>query len=154
MDNSELSKGLINSVGGVEQPLGKFLTELTPDKAIKSLQILRAKTEADTAEYQKRLVMQQFRPCQMYPVVIYHDGMRWVCSMGVMGSAYADYLPESAMGQSGVEAYGEFPEQAMQNFDSMWVGSMIEDLANAAEDDDGEDDDDEDDDDEDYGDDE
>ncbi len=120
MDNSELS--------------------LTPNQAIKSLRLLRAKIETDTAEYQKRLVMQEFRPCKMYPVVIYHDGMRWVCSFGVMGDAYKDYLPDSALGQSGVEAYGEYPEQAMANFDAMWIGSLAADLAAAADDDDDDDD--------------
>lgn len=110
-------------------------SSLTPGQAIKSLQLLTAKTEADTAEYQKRLVMQEFRPCRMYPIVIYHDGMRWVCSFGVMGEAYKGYLPESALGQSGVEAYGEYPEQALQNFDAMWLGSLAEDLASAADED-------------------
>lgn len=129
----------IKQVGGAEQLLGD-LANLTPEMAIKSLQLLKAKTQADTAEYEKRLVMQQFRPCQMYFVVIYHDGMRWVCSMGVAGQAYAEYLPESAMGQSGVEAYGEFPEQAMRNFDAMWVGRLIEDITSAEDDEDDEDD--------------
>jgi hypothetical protein len=133
MDNSDLSAGPIEHLGGAEQPLGD-ITALSPEMAIKSLQLLKAKTEADAAEYEKRLVMQQFRPCKMYPVVIYHDGMRWVCSMGVMGNAYSDYLPDSAMGQSGVEGYGEFPEQAMQNFDAMWVGMVAEELADAAND--------------------
>ncbi len=128
-------------LGGVEQPLGD-LTTPSPEMAIKSLQLLKAKTEADTAEYQKRLVMKEFRPCKMYPIVIYHDGMRWVCSFGVMGDAYKDYLPDSAMGQSGVEAYGEYPEQAMQNFDAMWMGSLAADLAAADDDDDDDDDDD------------
>lgn len=141
MDNSEMSKGPILGTEGAEQPLGVF-TSPSSEMTIKSLQLLKAKTEADTAEYEKRLVMQQFRPCKIYPVVIYHDGMRWVCSMGVMGNAYADHLPDSAMGQSGVEAYGEYPEQAMQNFDAMWLGTMVEDLADAANDDDAPDDDD------------
>ena len=116
-------------------------SSLTPDQAIKSFQLLRARTEADTAEYQKRLAMQEFRPCKMYPIVIYHDGMRWVCSFGVMGDAYRDYLPDSAMGQSGVEAYGEYPEQALQNFDAMWIGSLAANLATADDDDDDDDDD-------------
>lgn len=133
MDSPELSKDPIEQVEGAEQPLGN-LTSHTPEMAIKSLQILKARAEADTAEYEKRLVMHQFRPCKMYPVVIYHDGIRWVCSMGVMGSAYHDCLPDSAMGQSGVEGYGEYPEKAMQNFDSMWVGSLAEELADAVDD--------------------
>lgn len=126
-------------------PESSPVTGVTPDQAIKSLQLLKAKTEADTAEYQKRLVMQQFRPCNMRPVVIYHDGMRWVCSFGVLGDAYKDYLPDTALGQSGVEAYGECPEQALQNFDAMWIGSVVADLAAAADDEDEDGGDDEDD---------
>jgi hypothetical protein len=140
MDNSDLSAGPIQHLGGAEQPLGD-IAALPPEMAIKSLQLLKAKTEANTAEYEMRLVMQQFRPCKMYPVVIYHDGMRWVCSYGVLGEAYREYLPESAMGQTGVEAYGEFPEEAMQNFDAMWIGTMAKDLADAVDDDDDDDDD-------------
>ena len=135
MDNSELSKAPLKRVEGVEQPLDDSLTKLSHDQAIKSLQLLRAKAEADTAEYKKRLVMQQFRPCQMYPVIIYHDGIRWVCSMGVTSDVYSEYLPDNAMGQSGVSAYGEYPEEAMKNFDAMWVGTFIEDLSDASDDD-------------------
>lgn len=104
--------------------------------SIATYKLLKAKIEAETAEYQKRLVMQQFRPCKMYPAIIYHDGMRWVCSYGTVGNAYKDYLPDNALGQSGVEAYGENPEEAMRNFDAMWVGSFVDDLAQAVDDED------------------
>lgn len=131
MDNSEMSmeRDPIKRVEGAEQPLGPLLGELknlSTDQALQTLKLVKAKTEADTADYQRRLVMQQFRPCKMYPVIIYHDGMRWVCSYGVMGAAYREYLPDRAMGQTGVEAYGEFPEEAMRNFDAMWIGTMAE----------------------------
>jgi hypothetical protein len=135
MQDPNYTPNPIKRVEGAEQPLGDFAA-LSPEAAIKSLQLLKAKTDADKAEYQKRLVMQQFRPCKLYPVIIYHDGMRWVCSMGVAGDAYSGYLPDNAMGQSGAEAYGEFPEEAMENFDAMWVGTLAKELADAADDDD------------------
>lgn len=97
---------------------------LSLDQAIQTLRLMKARAEAETAEYQKRLVMQQFRPCKLYPVIVYHDGMRWVCCYGVFGDKYREYLPENALGQSGVEAYGTSPEDAMSNFDAMWLGNI------------------------------
>jgi len=128
MDSSELrsANDPVKHLGGVEQSLG-ILTGLTVEQEIQTLKLLEARIKAETADFEKRLVMQQFRPCKVYPVIIYHDGMRWVCSYGVMGQAYSEYLPGNALGQSGVEAYGEYPEQAMQNFDAMWIGSSVED---------------------------
>lgn len=104
------------------------IQSLTAEQALQTFKIMKAKTEAETAEFQKRLVMQQFRPCKLYPVIVYHDGMRWVCSYGVFGDKYRDYLPDTALGQSGVEAYGNCPEEAMQNFDAMWVGNVGDEL--------------------------
>jgi len=114
------------------------IQSLTAEQALQTFKIMKAKIEAETAEFQKRLVMQQFRPCKLYPVIVYHDGMRWVCSYGVFGDKYRDYLPDTALGQSGVEAYGNCPEEAMQNFDAMWVGNVGAELK---EDDDDEPDD-------------
>lgn len=142
MDTSDYVPDPVKRVEGAKQPIGKFLSELqnlTTGQEINTLKLVKAKTEADTADYQRRLVMQQFRPCKMYPVIIYHDGMRWVCSYGVMGEAYREYLPDSALGQTGVEAYGEFPEEAMQNFDAMWIGTVAGEIASAVDDEDDED---------------
>lgn len=97
---------------------------LSVEQTLQTLKLIKARAEAETAEYHKRLVMQQFRPCKLYPVIIYHDGIRWVCSYGVFGDKYRDYLPDSALGQSGVEAYGKCPEEALQNFDALWVGNV------------------------------
>jgi len=97
---------------------------LSLEQAVQTLRLMKARAEAETAEYQKRLVMQQFRPCKLYPVIVYHDGMRWVCCYGVFGDKYREYLPENALGQSGVEAYGTSPEDAMSNFDAMWLGNV------------------------------
>ena len=134
----------VKRVEGAKQPTGNLTKAceqaqtVSTDQAILTLKLVKARAKAETAEYNKRLAMQRFRPCKMYPVVIYHDGMRWVCSHGVMGDAYSDYLPDNALGQSGVEAYGEHPEQAMQNFDAMWLGSLADDLAQSADEDDDE----------------
>lgn len=114
----------------------KQVQALTVEQAIQSMKLLKARTDAETAEYQKRLVMQQFRPCKIYPVIIYHDGLRWVCSYGVLSDQYKDYLPSNSLGQSGVEAYGEFPEEAMKNFDGMWIGSSLEEADDEDEDED------------------
>jgi hypothetical protein len=58
--------------------------------------------------------------------MIYHDGVRWVCSYGVFGDAYTDYLPAQALGQSGVEAFGSTPSEACENFDRLWLGRYRE----------------------------
>lgn len=111
----------------VNKPLEQAQT-LSVEQTLQTLKLIKARAEAETAEYQKRLTMQQFRPCKLYPVIIYHDGIRWVCSYGVFGDKYRDYLPDSALGDSGVEAYGECPEEAMQNFDALWVGNVGVDI--------------------------
>lgn len=115
----------IQAEARAETPAEQVKT-LSIEQAIQTMKLMRARADAETAEYQKRLVMQQFRPCRLYPVLIFHDGIRWVCSYGVFGDKYRDFLPETSLGQSGVEAYGDSPEEAMQNFDSLWVGTMLE----------------------------
>jgi len=99
----------------------KPIEEVTPSTR-KEYRFLEARAKAETAECEKRLAMQEFRPCRLYPVLIYHDGMRWVCSYGVMPEEFSMSLPGAANGESGVEAYGECPEEACQNFDAMWHG--------------------------------
>jgi len=96
--------------------------EISTAQAIQTFVLVEAKSKAETAELQKRLVMQQFRPCKLYPTIIYHDGLRWVCSYGVMRGTLSDYLPDDIK-NIGITAYGLCPEEAMQNFDSMWVGT-------------------------------
>lgn len=96
--------------------------EISTAQAIQTFVLVEAKSKAETAELQKRLVMQQFRPCKLYPIIIYHDGLHWVCSYGVMRGVLSDYLPDD-IENIGVVAYGMCPEEAMQNFDSMWVGT-------------------------------
>lgn len=115
----------LNPPENVDSSLVDQVKAVSVEQAIQSMQLMKAKNEAEASEYQKRLVMQQFRPCKIYPVMIYHDGIRWVCSYGVLSDQYRDYLPHNALGQTGVEAYGECPEDAMKNFDSMWVGADL-----------------------------
>ena len=88
--------------------------------AIKTCRFVEAKATMDVAEYQKQLVMQEFRPSHMYPVSMHHDGFRWVCRY----VAGPQVLLEDAT--AGVEAYGESPEQAMQSFDRLWIGEIME----------------------------
>jgi len=111
----------------VQTPIEQ-VSPLSVDQAIQTLKLIKVRAEAETAEYQKRLAMQQLRPCKLYPILMYHDGLRWVCSYGVFGREYLAYLPDRALGQSGVEAYGNSPEEALQNFDAMWIGTLAEEL--------------------------
>ena len=101
--------------------------------AVRTCRFVEAKASADAAEYQKRLVMQEFRPSHMYPVSMQHDGFRWVCRYVAEPQA----LLEDAT--AGVEAYGVSPEHAMQSFDRLWIGEIAE--ANDDDDDDDDDDD-------------
>ena len=61
--------------------------------------------------------MISFRPSHLYPNVLYHDGLRWVCEYV---SGYG--TPQEEEGTPFI-AYGMFPEEALQNFDSKWIGA-------------------------------
>jgi len=111
----------------------KEATREDMQNAIKTCKFVEAKASADVAEYQKRLIMQEFRPSRLYPVMMHHDGFRWVCRYVAGPQA----LLEDAT--SGVEAYGESPEQAMQNFDRLWIGELTETPDDGTEDQTGED---------------
>lgn len=52
------------------------------------------------------------RPSYMYPVCVYLDGSRWVCSLETHHNPLKCPV-----------AYGESPAQACENFDNLWVGS-------------------------------
>ncbi|KPK54273.1 MAG: hypothetical protein AMS22_06105 [Thiotrichales bacterium SG8_50] len=100
---------------------GPLTDEMCAD-LVRRYWVIKAKAEAEAAEAAKRLATFQLLPHRMYPVLLYHDGLRWVCSYGVSNTHYADYLPDNAFGQSGVEAYGNTPQEATVNFDTQWVG--------------------------------
>ena len=87
------------------------------DTAIQSYMLMKVKTEHETAILKQRLLMQQFRPCKLYPVTLQNDGLRWQASYGTVENEFF-----SADGV-GLVAYGMSPEEAMQNFDAMWVGN-------------------------------
>jgi hypothetical protein len=95
--------------------------EISTNQAIRTFALMEAKSKAEIAELQKRLILQQFRPCKLYPTIIYHDGLRWVCAYGAMRGTFSNYLPDNA-DDIGVVAYGMSPEEATQNFDRMWIG--------------------------------
>lgn len=105
----------------------KQIDSVTLGSALQSYALLEAKAKAETAELEKRLVMQNFRPCKLYPVILYHDGLRWVCAFGIIQNQFADYLPDD-IADAGVVAYGMSPEEAMQNFDRLWCGVYEDDI--------------------------
>ena len=99
----------------------KQAAEIPVARAIQTFVLMEARTKAETAELQKRLVMHQFRPCKLYPVLIYHDGLRWVCEYVSMKHQFREH--------EGIDvvAYGMTPEEATQNFDKLWTGAMDDD---------------------------
>lgn len=101
-------------------PVAEQTSEISLAHAVQSFALMEAKAKAEAAELQKRLVMQQFRPCKVYPTIIYHDGLRWVCEYASLGTEFQEYEGTDAV------AYGMCPEEAMQNFDAMWVDTLSE----------------------------
>ena len=85
-------------------------------QAIMAYKLLKAKANADRAELDRRAAMIRFRPSHMYPCVLNHDGLRWACEY-VSGFG----TPQEEEGTPLI-AYGMFPEEAMQNFDALWIG--------------------------------
>lgn len=108
----------------------KQASEISIGQAIQTFMLTEAKIKAETAELQKRLVMQQFRPCKLYPIRIYHDGLRWVCEYISVQQPFREYEGTD------VVAYGMSPEEALQNFDRQWVGVMDNDQSEESEDED------------------
>jgi hypothetical protein len=103
-----------------------ILSEEKTAVVLRKLYLMKMSYEAEAARYARNLAIEQLRPHKLYPVMIYHDGVRWVCSYGVFGDAYTDYLPAQALGQSGVEAFGSTPSEACENFDRLWLGRYRE----------------------------
>ncbi len=99
----------------------KQIAEVSTAQAIQTFMLLEARAKSETAELQKRLIMQQFRPCKFYPVLVYHDGFRWVCEYAATTHQFQETQGDAAC------AYGMSPEEAMQNFDKLWTGSINED---------------------------
>jgi hypothetical protein len=117
-------------VGSCGDSTTKQVAEITMARAIQTFMLSEAKSKAETAELQKRLVMQQFRPCNLYPTIIYHDGLRWVCEYVSTKNQFCEYEGTDAV------AYGMSPEEASQNFDRQWLGSTDEGEAGDGEDED------------------
>jgi len=103
-------------IGPTDSSPVKQAAEIPVAQAITTFMLMEARAKSETAELQKRLVMQQFRPCKLYPVLIYHDGLRWVCEFVSMKHQFGEYEGTE------VVAYGMSPEEATQNFDKLWVG--------------------------------
>ena len=103
-------------VGDTKNPT----SEVSLAQAVQTFVLMEAKAKAEAAELQKRLVMQHFRPCRIYPVLVYHDGLRWVCEYAAMANEFQETDGVPAV------AYGMCPEEAMQNFDALWVDTLSE----------------------------
>ena len=104
-------------IGPHDSSDAKQMSEISVAQVIQNFVLMEARAKAETAELQKRLVMQQFRPCKLYPVVIYHDGLRWVCEFVSLRHQFRDYEGDN------VVAYGMSPEESAQNFDKLWTGA-------------------------------
>jgi hypothetical protein len=87
-------------------------------QAIQAYKLMEARAKAEQAELEKRSIMQRFRPSNLYPSILHYDGLRWVCEY-ISGMGLG---PEEENGGIPFVAYGAFPEEAMQNFDVLWVG--------------------------------
>ncbi len=102
-----------DSITDLDNPVDVVATA----QAVMAYKLLGAKAKADTAELNRRSAMIRFRPSHLYPCVLYHDGLRWACE-------YISGL-QTRQEEEGTSliAYGAFPEEAMQNFDTLWVGA-------------------------------
>jgi hypothetical protein len=124
-----------SSIGPSDNTPMKQIAEVSAAQAIQTFMLLEARAKSETAELQKRLIMQQFRPSKFYPVLVYHDGLRWVCEYAASQHKFQDSQGDAAC------AYGMSPEEAMQNFDKLWIGATDEDdLEDEDEDEDGDED--------------
>lgn len=95
---------------------GKSIDVVATSQAIMAYKLMRAKARAEMAEMDRRASMIRFRPSHLYPCILYHDGLRWACE-------YISGL-ETRQEEEGTSfiAYGLFPEEAMKNFDALWIG--------------------------------
>lgn len=105
---------------------------------VASLAIAKLQAEADTAQYQTNGARLQAeavafglerakRPSSlMAPLIMYYDdvGCRWAVSYGVVGESVISFLP-THITETGVTAYGASPEEAMLNFDKIWLGGAM-----------------------------
>jgi hypothetical protein len=113
--------------------LQQLVTALTVAK-IES-EKLRATLDADTAQLHKDQAQIQVdaanfgiarakRPSSlMAPLMVFYDdiGCRWAVSHGPVSEAIIAMLP-AHITETGVTAYGATPEEAMLNFDKIWLG--------------------------------
>lgn len=114
------------------------LQELAASLAIIKLQaeVEAAKHQTDAARLQVEAVAfgleRAKRPSSlMAPLIMYYDdvGCRWAASYGVVGDTVISFLP-SHITETGVTAYGASPEEAMLNFDRVWIGGAHADEDN------------------------
>lgn len=66
-------------------------------------------------EYNLISIQHSFRPSHQMPVSVTREGSRWVCMIRT-----AEDLMDCPV------AYGDYPEQAMLNFDHLWLGMGLQ----------------------------
>lgn len=70
------------------------------------------KALAETAEFNKYMIMYAMRPCRLYYPLLKFDGLEWV----------AIYDPNGEAGMALV-GRGDSPEKALLDFDRQWYGT-------------------------------
>ncbi len=79
---------------------------------MRQLKIRQLRAEAEAAEIKLLTQKMFFLPSRYFPVNVFRDGDKWVCSFG--------FHPDPLLN---VIAYGDCPAQACLNFDALWSGS-------------------------------
>jgi len=82
--------------------------------SIQMEQLRAAKAEANLNQLAISKMQMSMRPSRNFAVGLSHDGMRWVVTL------------QAAEPRSTVVAYGDYPEEAMINFDRAWLGMKDE----------------------------
>lgn len=104
-----------------EMAAGLSLAKLQFETDAAEQQMLVAKSHSEAAQFG---LNRGKRPSSfMGPLVMFYDdvGSRWAASYGAVGEQIVAMLPHHIT-ETGVTAYGATPEEAMLNFDKLWLG--------------------------------
>lgn len=82
------------------------------DSLIKQAKLARAINENEATKLKLLLIQMRFRPSLNMPVTVRREGGHWVCAL----ETSEDILDCPV-------AYGSSPQQAMVNFDHLWIGT-------------------------------
>lgn len=97
------------------------------DESHKRIDLLIKYNELLRSQAELLLVTRQLLPSNQLPVMVQREGSRWSCSL---------MFSENPL--DNVIAYGEYPQQAVDNFNNLWLGKGL-DLSQFAESDEDED---------------